>query len=247
MNVASGGVAAGGLEQVERAVGVDPEVGLRIGGRPVVRGLGRGVDDELELRAGLGEGAVDGVGVPDVDLQRAERVGELAREPLGGVPRSTRSARRIASACRSRGRSRRSPARTKWPTDSEPISPPEPVTIAVGMALRLAVRAARAAERARRGLQRAPQGLLVLGDPGRECRPGSPAAPAGAASRSARTAGVQSEMYTGTSPGRSVPSAVTSSCRPVISAHSAVVSRSDRLHLAAAADVDEGAVPARRV
>ena len=41
-----GAVLARGLEQVERAVGVDREIGERIAGGPVVRGLGGGVDDQ---------------------------------------------------------------------------------------------------------------------------------------------------------------------------------------------------------
>ena len=45
-----GAVGAGRLEQVEGAVGVDAEVGLRIARGPVVRGLGGGVDDQLDLR-----------------------------------------------------------------------------------------------------------------------------------------------------------------------------------------------------
>ena len=43
-----------------------------------------------------------------------------------------RRARRSAPACRSRGRPRRSRDSTRCLTDSEPMSPPEPVTMAVG-------------------------------------------------------------------------------------------------------------------
>ena len=71
-------VLARRLEQVERAVGVDAEVGLRLLGGPVVRGLGGGVHDQLDLAGVLGEDALDAVGVADVDLL----VHELVREPL---------------------------------------------------------------------------------------------------------------------------------------------------------------------
>ena len=43
-----GAVRARRLEQVEGAVGVDAEVGLRVARGPVVRGLGGGVDDDLD-------------------------------------------------------------------------------------------------------------------------------------------------------------------------------------------------------
>ena len=59
---------AGRLEQVESAVGIDPEVGLRIARGPVVRWLGGGVDDQVDLLAVLGEDAIDPVGVADVDI-----------------------------------------------------------------------------------------------------------------------------------------------------------------------------------
>ncbi len=75
-------MVAGGLEQVERAVGIDAEVRLRIAGSPVVRGLGGGVDDQLDFLAGLGEDAVDAVRVADVEVDRAEGV-ELPVEALG--------------------------------------------------------------------------------------------------------------------------------------------------------------------
>ena len=49
MNVASGLTWRARLEQVQRAVGVDREVRLRVRRRPVVRRLRGGVDDELEV------------------------------------------------------------------------------------------------------------------------------------------------------------------------------------------------------
>jgi hypothetical protein len=67
-----------GLQQVERAVGVDAEVGLRLLGGPVVRGLRGGVDDQLDLAGVPGEDPLDALGVADVDLL----VDELVREAL---------------------------------------------------------------------------------------------------------------------------------------------------------------------
>ena len=77
-------VRADRLEQIEGPPGVHREVRLRLARGPVVRGLGGGVDDELDGPAVLGEEARDRVLVADVDLQRAE-VGELAAQGLGDV------------------------------------------------------------------------------------------------------------------------------------------------------------------
>ena len=77
-------MGAGGLEQVEGAVGVDTEVGLRVAGGPVVGGLGGGVDDQLDLAGVLAEDPVDGVAVADVGVLPAE-LGVLGDEPLGHV------------------------------------------------------------------------------------------------------------------------------------------------------------------
>ena len=59
MKGAVGAVGAGGLEQVEGAVGVDAEVGLRVARGPVVGGLGGGVDDQLDLAGVLAEDPLD--------------------------------------------------------------------------------------------------------------------------------------------------------------------------------------------
>ncbi len=75
-------VQPGGLEHVERPVGVDREVGLGLGRRPVVGRLRRGVHDDLDLAAVLGEHALDPLRVADVDVDGAERV-EAGGEPLG--------------------------------------------------------------------------------------------------------------------------------------------------------------------
>ena len=79
-----GAVLAGRLEQVEGAVGVDPEVGLGVACRPVVGRLGGGVDDQLDRLAVLGEDAVDAIGVADVEVDGAE-LRQLALEALGDV------------------------------------------------------------------------------------------------------------------------------------------------------------------
>jgi hypothetical protein len=64
--------AAGGLEQVERAVRVHTEVGLRVGRGPVVRGLRGGVDHRRELAAVALEQPHDAIGVADVQLHVVE-------------------------------------------------------------------------------------------------------------------------------------------------------------------------------
>src|SRR5680860_280832 len=79
-----GAVGAGRLEQVERAVGVDAEVGLRIARRPVVGGLRGGVDHQLDRLAVGGEDALDRVAVADVGVFAAE-AGMGADESLGDV------------------------------------------------------------------------------------------------------------------------------------------------------------------
>ena len=76
------------LEQVQRAVGVDREVRLRVARRPVVRRLRGRVDDELELLGVLGEDAHDRVGVADVEVERGERV-----KALDELPRRARGRR----------------------------------------------------------------------------------------------------------------------------------------------------------
>ncbi len=68
-------VLARRLQQVQRPVRVDAEVRLRVGRRPVVRGLRSGVDHELDLACVLGEYPLHAIRVADVDLQRAELPG----------------------------------------------------------------------------------------------------------------------------------------------------------------------------
>ena len=82
MKGAVGAVGAGGLEQVEGAVGVDAEVGLGVAGGPVVGGLGGGVDDQLDLARVLAEDAVDRGTVADVGVLPAE-LGVLGDQALG--------------------------------------------------------------------------------------------------------------------------------------------------------------------
>ena len=62
----------GRLEQVQGAVRVDAEVGLRLARRPVVRRLRGGVHDDLDRGCVLGEQALHALGIPDVELVRAE-------------------------------------------------------------------------------------------------------------------------------------------------------------------------------
>ena len=76
-------VTSRGFEQVQRSVRVDGEVRERLRRRPVVRRLCGGVDDELERRRVLPKDPVDGVGVANVEVERAE----LSRICLLEAPR----------------------------------------------------------------------------------------------------------------------------------------------------------------
>ena len=127
------GVASRRLQQVERAERVDLEVGVRVGRGPVVRRLRGRVDHELDPSGVLGEHALHGVAVADVDGQRREAVGKARQQRLGHV----RSRRLRAEEARAhvvlQADHIEARAAAKRATDSEPISPPEPVTIAVGI------------------------------------------------------------------------------------------------------------------
>jgi hypothetical protein len=88
-------VTARGLQEVEGAVGVDREVGGRIGRRPVVRRLRGGVDDDLQRPRVLAKDGVDRLGVADVDGPRVELRIALGqgighREGRGGRPEELR-------------------------------------------------------------------------------------------------------------------------------------------------------------
>ncbi len=126
-------MAARRLEQVQRPVGVDREVGLRIRRGPVVRRLRRGVDHELERAAAARR----------TRGRRHRRRGCRSRAN-GTSRRACGSSRSVVCAVDADGPKNRArmsfsspitskPASTKCWTDSDPISPPEPVTIAVGI------------------------------------------------------------------------------------------------------------------
>ena len=120
------------LEQVERAVGVDREVGLRLARRPVVGGLRGGVDDQLDPAGVLAEDPLD----------RRRRRG--CRLSPSGTPDARRPSRSVTWEVDDSGPKKRArmsfsmpttskPSATKCSTASEPISPPEPVMIATGI------------------------------------------------------------------------------------------------------------------
>jgi hypothetical protein len=67
-------MAAGRLEQIQGSVGVDREVGLRLPRRPIVRWLGRRVDDQLDSRSVTLEQPLDAGRVPDVQILRSKGV-----------------------------------------------------------------------------------------------------------------------------------------------------------------------------
>ena len=125
MNVASGACvrAASSRFSVPLALTVKSVWGSR--GRPIVRRLRSGVDDEFDLLGVLGEHALDALGVADIEVEGCERVVGCG-QPLGRQPR-----RRLGAE--DRARMSLSIPTTWWPcstknrTDSEPIRPPDPV------------------------------------------------------------------------------------------------------------------------
>ena len=71
------------LQEVESAVCIDRKIGLRVRGRPVVRGLRGGVHDELDVARVACKQALHAFGVADVQLLPAEAV-DLVDEALRG-------------------------------------------------------------------------------------------------------------------------------------------------------------------
>ena len=86
MNGASGQYCRVASQQVQRAVGIDGEVGDRIARRPIVRGLRRGMNDDRDVAAVGREHLLHGrfvanvgVDVPVAGQGRFERVARPAR------------------------------------------------------------------------------------------------------------------------------------------------------------------------
>ena len=79
MNGASGQCRRVASSRIERAVGVDGEIGERLARGPVVRRLGRGVDHERDVAAVAREQPVHGVGVADVGVDVAVAAARRAR------------------------------------------------------------------------------------------------------------------------------------------------------------------------
>ena len=111
-------VPARRFEQVQGAVGVDREIGLRVAGRPIVRRLGRGMDDRRDVVAVAGENLVHQRGVADVAVDVAIGL-DLDFEPLPAPCACSPRCRRRRGACRCRCRRCRTPGRRK----SAPIQP----------------------------------------------------------------------------------------------------------------------------
>ena len=66
------------LQHVQRADGVDGEVGVRLAGGPVVRRLRGAMDDELQGGA-AGERALHAVAVADVEVERREALDAVGK------------------------------------------------------------------------------------------------------------------------------------------------------------------------
>ena len=95
MNVAAGAWRRVASSRLRRAVRVDGEVRLRLRCRPVVGGLGCGVDHELQGRRVLSEHPVDRVRIADVERQRPEGVAQTALETLRRRRRRGRRAEEV--------------------------------------------------------------------------------------------------------------------------------------------------------
>ena len=85
------------------------------------------------LPALLAEDPLDRVGDRGCRLSSQRNVADVRRPGARSRGRWTTRGRRSEPACRCRCRPRRSPRRQSASTDSEPISPPEPVMIATGI------------------------------------------------------------------------------------------------------------------
>jgi hypothetical protein len=125
-----GRMRPGCLQQLERAVYFDREVGLGVGNGPVVRGLSGGVNDELECRAWFEKRRV---------IAEESRMSIwIQRNPSQPRASSSLTTRVDASGPKNEARASLSIPSTSNPASascrevSEPIRPPEPVTIAVG-------------------------------------------------------------------------------------------------------------------
>src|SRR5947209_9091166 len=64
---------------------------MRLAGSPVMRGLGGGMDDQLDLAGVLFEDAYHAFSVPDIEVKRPERAPQLVGQATNG--RSRRSLR----------------------------------------------------------------------------------------------------------------------------------------------------------
>ena len=77
-NTASGQNCRVASSSVQRADGVDAEIGVRVARGPVVRRLRGGVDHEVDIGAVLRETALDGGSVADIDIVVACTGGQSA-------------------------------------------------------------------------------------------------------------------------------------------------------------------------
>ena len=97
-------VPARRLEQVERAVRVDGEVGQRLRRRPVVRGLRGGVDRRARGRARCSAKSRSTPSESRMSSRRERNASYVVEQTLASAAPSTPRARRSAPACRSRSR-----------------------------------------------------------------------------------------------------------------------------------------------
>ena len=227
---------AGRLEQVERAVGVDREVRVRVARRPVVRGLRGGVDDQLDLAAVLGE----------QPRRRRRRRGCRARRC--GSSASSRLSRSLTCAVEASGP--KSTARMSFsiPTTSKPASTKSRDRL--GADQPAGSGDYRLWHRLRSSLpvpieaQRDSSASSCSADPVEMSASTSRGRRGLGARRLAEEARAVASGRSGRRPGGRLGSAPIGTSLPVSSRQSSVVSSSERLPVAAAADVDGDAAPA---
>ncbi len=118
-----------GLEQVERAVGVDREIGLRVARRPIVRRLGGGMDDRGNRAAIAGKRSRSSAPCRGCRRRCGGTASPRFRGAAGSTPCSRRHRRR-RGACRCRCRRHRNLARPGTgplpPRSTPPIPSPQP-------------------------------------------------------------------------------------------------------------------------
>ena len=227
--VASGHDRARRLEQVERAVGVDAEVRLRARAPPSRGRAARRCGRPARCRAASSAKALRRRSASRMSsLEPAELVDSVAIELARSRARSRPRGRRTGPACRSRGRSRPSRPRPGAATRLRADQAPRTGDDRDAASVHPCPRRARAPRRS---------ASLVLADPAADVRERSRAGPARAPVRALEEPRAVGDVDRARRPaGSPAPRSIGTSL-PVSSRQSSVVSSSERLQSAPAADV----------